>query len=167
MTREKQQQIVSEEHYAIRILKDGTWLYQGTPITRHNMVQLFARVLTRDEKGDYWLSTPYEKGRIEVEDAPFQAVELKVEGSGEGQILRFRTNVDDDVVAGKDRVLRVALAPKTATLSPYLYVRDGLEARLTRAVYYQLVDLAVEDKTDANWMGVWSGGAFFRIGKVS
>lgn len=131
------------------------------------MVKLFARVLKRDDKGDYWLSTPYEKGRIEVEDAPFQAVELKVEGLGEGQILRFRTNVDDVITAGKDHPLRVALAARTGAPSPYLYVRDGLEARLSRAVYYQLADLAVEDKTDSNWRGVWSGGVFFQIGRLS
>lgn len=156
--------IESDEYYGIKIKKDGTWLYNGTPINRHNLVKLFASVLKKDDKGGYWLVTPYEKGRIEVEDVPFAAVEMKAEGEGQGQRLSFRTNLDEWVEAGASCPLRVVFDEKTAEPSPYVLVRDNLEARLTRAVYYDLVKLAVEDGQEKGAFGVWSGGNFYRIG---
>lgn len=157
--------IESDEYYGIKILKSGGWLYNGTPISRHNLVKLFASVLYKDDKGGYWLVTPYEKGRIEVEDAPFAAVELKAENSGREQVLSFRTNLDDWVTAGKDHPLRVVIDAQTEEPSPYVLVRDNLEARLTRAVYYELVKLAVEDEKEKDLFGVWSGGEFYPVGK--
>jgi uncharacterized protein len=156
----------SEEYYGIRILKDGTWLYNGTPITRHNLVKLFASVLKKDATGDYWLVTPYERGRIEVEDAPFIAVEVKAESSGKSQVLAFRTNLDDWVTAGPDHPLRVTHDARTGEPSPYILVRDGLEARINRPVYYELVRLGAEHATEKGLFGVTSSGIFFPIGRV-
>jgi uncharacterized protein len=156
-----------EEHYRIKILKNGTWLYNGTPIARHNMVRLFASVLRKDAVGGYWLVTPYEKGRIEVEDAPFMAVELKIDGSGKSQALQFRTNVDDWVTAGPANPLRVVFDAKTGEPSPYIMVRDGIEARIARPVYYELAAIAGPDEGDENLYGVWSLGAFFPIGRIT
>jgi hypothetical protein len=154
--------IDSEEYYGIRILKNGQWIYNGTPINRHNLVKLFASVLKKDDAGDYWLITPYERGRIEVEDVPFMAVEMAQNGSGKSQEISFRTNLDDWVVAGSDHPIRVTVE---AEPSPYVLVRDALEARLTRAVYYDLVKLAVEDVEEKGLFGVWSSGVFFPIGR--
>lgn len=154
----------SDEYYGIKILKDGVWLYNGSPITRLNLVKLFASVLRRDAEGRFWLVTPYEKGRIEVEDAPFAAVELRTEYFGKAQRLFFRTNLDDWVEAGKVHPLRVAVAPETGEPSPYILIRDNLEARLTRPVYYELVKLAVEDEARPGLFGVWSGGIFYPLG---
>jgi len=155
---------MADEFYDIKILKDGTWLYGGTPIHRHNMVKLFASVLKRDEKGGYWLETPYEKGRITVEDAPFAAVELKAESSGKKQTLSFRTNVDQWVEAGPGHAIRVTTDQVSGEPSPYVHVRDGLDARLTRAVYYELVKLAA-DAGGGNF-GVWSNGQFYAVGEI-
>lgn len=158
--------IESDEYYGIKILKSGVWLYNGTPINRHNLVKLFASVLKKDEKGDYWLVTPYEKGRIEVEDVPFTAVELRVESSGKGQKLFFRTNLDEWVEAGPEHPLRVAIDPATQEPSPYVMVRAGLEARISRVVYYELVPLACPGEEDAAVLGVFSNGAFYPVGKT-
>jgi hypothetical protein len=158
--------IESNDYYGIKILKDGTWLYQGTPITRHNLVKLFASVLHRDDAGGFWLITPYEKGRIEVEDAPFTAVELKTAASGEAQTLHFRTNLDEWVEAGPAHPLRVEFNPVTGEPSPYILVRDKLEARIVRSVYYELVKLAVPDTEQKGIFGLWSHKQFFGIGKI-
>ncbi len=163
-----------DEYYGIKILKNGTWLYNGTPINRHNLVKLFASVLQRDAKGDYWLVTPYEKGRIEVEDAPFTAVELQVESSGKSLKLRFRTNLDEWVEAGPAHPLRVAHDGQTGEPSPYIMVRGagegtdkpGIEARIVRPVYYELVKLAVPDGQDKEVFGVWSAGEFYPVGRL-
>jgi len=167
----KPPQIQSEEYYGIKILKDGTWLYGGTPILRHNLVKLFSTVLKRDEKGDFWLETPYEKGRIEVEDAPFIAVEMQAEGEGRRQNLRFRTNIDEWVTAGPDHPLRVDSRKNdskddSGAAAPYIHLRAGLEAKLNRAVYYQLVERAVPQEKDENLIGVWSGGEFYALGRI-
>lgn len=150
-----------EEHYGIKILKNGDWLYQGTPIKRHNLVKLFASVLKRDDKGDYWLITPAERGRIEVEDVPFLAVEMTVKGNGKNQALSFRTNMDEWVEASAAHPLRIAIDPISEEPSPYVLVHSGLEARIVRSVYYDLIKLIDEEKGSA---GIWSGGAFFPIG---
>lgn len=147
--------VLHEESYDIRIARDGSWWHQGALITRPGLVRLFASVLRRDEAGGYWLVTPTERGRIVVEDAPFVAVEMQVEGSGEKQILHFRTNLDEWVTAGPDHPLRFA-----ATGEPYVLVRDGLEAKVVRAVYYELLALVVQMDGQT---GVWSGGTFFPL----
>ncbi len=154
--------------FGIRIGRDGTWYYEGSAITRKPLVRLFATVLKRDVAGAYWLETPVEKGRIEVEDAPFTAVELAVSGTGRGQVLRFRTNVDDWIKAGPDHPLWVIEDPKTRQPKPYILVRDRLEALITRAVYYDLVERGVEeDYTRRKTLGVWSENAFFPLSPIS
>jgi hypothetical protein len=153
----------AEGGFGMRIARDGTWYHQGLPIRRMPLVKLFATVLRRDEKGVYWLQTPVEKGRIEVEDAPFTAIELEVEGAGEAQILRFRTNLDDWVDCDAGHPLRVVTS-KDGEPRPYLLVRDRLEALILRPVFYQLVELAVEG--DGGSLGVWSHGHFFGLGDL-
>ena len=151
----------------IRIDRDGQWFYHGTPIGRKALVKLFASVLRRGDDGRYWLETPAEKGEIIVEDAAFMAVALTVHGSGAAQRLEFRTNTDETVIADGDHPLRIALDSDTQEPSPYVLLRDGLEARLTRPVFYELVDLGMEYTVDgAQIYGVWSTGHFFRIGPV-
>jgi hypothetical protein len=148
----------------MRIARDGTWFYLGTPIGRKPMVRLFSTIIRRDGD-DYFLVTPVEKVGIKVDDAPFVAVLMSVEGGGESQILRFTTNVDDEVAAGVEHPLRVVIDPQTHEPSPYLHVRNNLEALVHRNVFYQLVDLAVTREIDGQrWLGVWSAGEFFRIG---
>lgn len=148
----------------MRIARDGTWYYLGTPIGRKPMVRLFSNIIRRD--GDsYFLITPVEKVGITVDDAPFVAVLLEVQGEGEQQVLRFTTHVDDSVEAGPEHPLRVTIDPATQTPSPYLLVRSNLEALIHRNVFYQLVDLAVTREVDGErWLGVWSNGQFFTIG---
>jgi hypothetical protein len=143
------------------IRADGTWFYQGSPIGRKPLVKLFSRVLRRDPDGRHFLVTPVEKVDVAVADAPFLAVEMDVTGSGEGQNLIFRTNVDDVVRCGADHPLRFAVEEGSGGLKPYLLVRGRLEALVTRALYYDLVELAVED--DAGVLGVWSGDMRFPL----
>lgn len=151
----------------MRIARDGSWHYMKTPIGRKRMVKLFSKVLRRDEDGKFYLVTPVEKLGVTVDDAPFVAVEMRAEGVGRAQVLLFRTNVDDEVAAGADRPIRVAVDPETGEPSPYILVRDRLEALISRAVFYQMVDLGVEIRQgDAHLFGVWSGGAFFPLGEA-
>jgi hypothetical protein len=147
----------------MRIASDGTWFYLKTPIGRHALVKLFASVLKRE--GDkYFLVTPVEKCGIVVEDAPFLAVELAVERGKAGQVLNFRTNVDDWVACGEDHALRFEPEPETGGLKPYLHVRRNLWAKVTRALFYDLVELAEErDIGGERMFGVTSGGAFFAM----
>jgi hypothetical protein len=150
--------------FGIRILRDGTWLYHGSPITRKPLVRLFATVLRRETDG-FWLATPVERGRIVVDDAPFTAVEMTVEDPGPAQRIIFRTNIDDSVTADADHRLRVALASDTGEPSPYIMVRDGLEALVVRSVYYDLVALGETHRLDGeDRYGVWSAGTFFPLG---
>ncbi|RMQ42539.1 hypothetical protein ALQ04_00585 [Pseudomonas cichorii] len=148
----------------MRIARDGTWYYLGTPIGRKPMVRLFSTILRRDGD-DYFLVTPVEKVGIKVDDAPFIAVGLQVSGEGEGQVLRFVTHVEDEVEAGPDHPLRFLIDPVTQEPSPYVHVRSNLEALIHRNVFYELVELAVSRQLDGqNWLGVWSHGSFFPIG---
>lgn len=148
----------------MRIARDGTWYYLGTPIGRKPMVRLFSTIIRRDGD-DYFLITPVEKVGITVDDAPFVAVTLQVEGQGEQQVLRFTTNVEDEVVADGEHSIRVEVDAVTFEPSPYVLVRRNLEALIHRNAFYQLVDLAVEREIDGeNWLGVWSAGKFFPIG---
>ena len=154
------------------IKRDGTWLYRGTPINRKELVCLFSGVLKREADGAFWLETPAERGRIEVEDAPFVAVELAWTGDARDQVLSFRTNIDQMVTAGPEHPIRVAHDILTCEPTPYLHVRDGMgaapvEARINRAVYYELVALAVPRLLRGRKvLGVWSCGAFFSLGDL-
>lgn len=149
----------------MRIDRDGIWHYRGSPIHRKALVRLFARALVRDTDGDFWLVTPAEMGLISVEDAPFLAVELALAGEGAIRSITFRTNVDDFVAASPAHPIRVAIDAKTGEPSPYVMVRDGLEARLTRPVFYELAGLAEPALEGGRQvLGVWSGGAFFPLG---
>ncbi|MSO74189.1 MAG: DUF1285 domain-containing protein [Alphaproteobacteria bacterium] len=148
----------------IRITADGTWYHEGVAIRRSALVKLFASVLSRDEAGDYWLISPVERARIRVDDVPFLAVELKVEGEGRAQRLSFRTNLDDWVVAGQAHPIVVRPQPGGREPAPYLVVRDRLDARLTRAVYYELAERALDARLDGRAsLGVHSDGAFFLL----
>ena len=144
----------------MRIARDGTWFHQGSPIGRPPMVRIFSTILRREADGSYVLVTPVEKLSIQVEDAPFSAVEVKAEGSGESATLAFRLNTGDLVVAGPDHPLR--FAPRDDGPHPYLHVRAGLEALIARSVWYELANLAIEAAGDVP--GVWSGGIFFAFG---
>ena len=151
----------------IRIDRGGVWHYRGSPIPRKEMVCLFASTLTRAADGAYWLVTPVEMGRIEVEDVPFLAVELFVAGSGHEQVLSLRTNVDEIVTIDEDHPLEVETHPSTGEPAPYVVVRDGIRARLTRSVYYEVVGRGLEEKIDGEqFYGVWSAGSFFVIGRL-
>jgi hypothetical protein len=153
--------------FAIRIGRDGTWYYLNSPIGRKPLVKLFSTVLRREPDGHYWLVTPYERGRIEVEDVPFIAVEVTAEGAGPAQRLRFRTNLDEEVVADKDHPIRVVQHSETGEPAPYIMVRNGLEARLSRPVFYELVELGQSRHHEgAEQLGVWSSGQFFLLGQI-
>lgn len=148
----------------MRIARDGTWFYQGTPIGRAPMVRLFSTILRRDGD-DYFLVTPVEKVGIQVEDAPFVAISVEVEGQGEQQCLRFVTNVDDCGPIDVEHPLRVVIDPDSQEPAPYVRVRTNLDALVHRNVFYQLVELAVPRDIDGrSWLGVWSHGEFFPIG---
>lgn len=142
----------------IRIAADGTWYHEGEPILRQALVNLFATILRKDPDG-YCLVTPAEKLLIEVEDAPFQAIDVEVKGEGAGQQLLFSTNVGDIVLADEAHPITVEGDPEHPR--PYLEVRDGLRALISRSVYYRLTELAEQDET-----GWWltSSGARFRLG---
>jgi len=147
----------------MRIGSDGTWYYLKTPIGRPALVKLFASVLKRE--GDkYFLVTPVEKCGITVDDAPFMAVEMRSEEGEGGRVLSFRTNVDDWVACGAEHALRFETEPDTGGLKPYLHVRSDLWAKVTRALFYDLVELGEERDVDGEAMfGVVSGGAFFAM----
>lgn len=153
----------AERDFGIRIARDGTWYHDGTPFTRPALVRLFSTVLRRADNGDYLLETPVERGRIEVEDAPFVAVEMAVDGAGADRRIRFRTNVDDWVAVDGDHPLRVETDPESGEPSPYVTVRDRLDALIARAVFYDLVELGEEDPASGRF-GVWAGGRFWELG---
>ncbi len=143
----------------IRIARDGTWFYLGTPIGRIELVKLFSTIIRRDGD-DYFLVTPVEKVGITVEDAPFVAVDFERVGDD----LRFETNVGDFAVAGADHPIRVVRDPETGEPSPYVLVRRNLEALIDRKSFYRLVDIGETASHDGvDWFGVRSGGRFFPI----
>ena len=145
----------------MRIATDGTWYYLKTPIGRQALVKLFASVLKR-EGAKYFLVTPVEKCGIIVDDAPFLAVELKVEAGPRGHVLHFRTNVDDWVACGPDHILRFEPEPATGGLKPYLHVRRELWAKVTRTLFYDLVARGEEREVAGKRVfGVASDGEFF------
>lgn len=143
----------------MRIARDGTWFYLGTPIGRKELVRLFSTILRKDGKS-YFLVTPVEKVGITVDDAPFVAVDFEPEEGG----LRFVTNVGDEALAGPDHPIRVERDPKTGEPSPYILIRRNLEALIDRKSFYRLVDLGeVVAHEGADWFGVRSAGVFFPI----
>lgn len=148
----------------MRIRTDGTWFYMGTPIGRHPLVRLFSTVLRKDEDGKTYLVTPVEKVGIQIEDAPFLAVEMAVTGTDEGQRLTFRTNVGDVAEAGPDHELRFEIAGENQELKPYLHVRGRLEALVSRPVMYDLVELGEEIDIDGRRMfAIRSAGVLFPV----
>ena len=144
----------------IVIKRSGLWFHEGTPIGREALVRLFSTVLRKDPDG-YYLVTPVEMMKITVEDAPFTAVQV----DRVGEALSFTTNVGDVVEAGPDNEIRVGADPVTGEPRPYLHVRRGLEARLRRPVFYELVEMAQErDTPDGPTLGVTSNGVWFPVG---
>jgi len=143
----------------IRIARDGTWFYLGTPIGRPEMVRLFSTILRKDGE-KYVLVTPVEKVGITVDDAPFVAVDFEAEGEGQARSLRFETNVGDHVTAGPAHPIRVERDPETGEPAPYVMVRAGLEALIDRKSFYRLVEIGARHE---GWFGLWSGGEFFPI----
>jgi hypothetical protein len=152
----------------IRIASDGTWHYLGSPIGRKRLVQLFASVLWRDQDGRHYLVTPHEKIAIIVDDAPFVAVHMDVAGTDETQVLGFRTDVGDYVKAGPQQPLQFVLDAATGGMKPYVEIRNGLVALVSRAVTYDLMELGVIAARDGEpWFGIWSSGMFFPIVRES
>ncbi len=150
----------------MRIAADGTWFYLNTPIGRSALVKLFASVLKR-EGDNYYLVTPVEKCGIRVDDAPFLAVEMSVENGADGRVLNFRTNVDDWVACGPEHRLRFEPEAGTGGLKPYLHVRRELWAKVTRTLFFDLVELGEERDVDgAAMFGVISKGMFFPMAPV-
>ncbi len=148
----------------MEIKRDGTWFYNGTPITRAALVQLFSTVLRKDADEKTYLVTPVEKVGIQVEDAPFVAVELNVSGKGDERVMTFRTNVGDVVEASRENPLRFEFEAETGGLKPYLLVRGRLEALVARPVMYELADHGEEIEMDGRLMfAVRSRGASFPI----
>lgn len=137
----------------IRIAKDGSWTYLGTPINRFELVKLFSSILKKEE-GKYFLVTPVEKVGITVEDAPFVAVDFDATGEEEAQNLTFTTHVGDTAMAGPDHPIRLSDG------TPYVLIRANLEARIDRKSFYRLVEIGTHH---GDWFGVWSGGQFFPL----
>ncbi len=164
----------------LRIARDGTWWHEGRPIERPSLVRLFATILRREADGQYYLVTPVEKWRIEVEDSAFLAVRLDVDGEGRNQRLDFVTNPGERVESGPERPIVVEYRAGSAEPAPYLTMRNGLRARLTRSVFLELAERAEraepslagpslagpDEANSAAVYGVWSRGAFFVLGPV-
>ncbi len=144
-------------HSGMRIARDGTWFHEGRPIGRAAMVRLFSTILRREPDGSHVLVTPVEKLDIDVEDAPFIAVELKTEGEGRERSLAFRLNTDELIIVGPDHPLR--FKARGDGPHPYLEVRRGLRALVARPVYYELAELCLAERAEPP--GLWSGGVFF------
>ena len=143
----------------MRIARDGTWFYLGTPIGRPELVRLFSTILKK-EGDNYFLVTPVEKVGITVDDAPFVAVDFDVAGHGHDQKLTFSTNVGDSAQAGPDHPVRVVRDPETGEPSPYVHIRADLEALIDRKSFYRLVELGAHND---GWFGIWSSGEFFPV----
>ena len=146
----------------MRIARDGTWFYLGTPIGRPALVKLFSGILKR-EGDDYFLVTPVEKVGITVDDAPYVAVDFDLVGEGRTQSLTFETQVGDRAEAGPDHALRVVRAAD-GTPSPYIHIRRNLEALIDRKSFYRLIEACTHaDHGEESWFGLWSGGVFFPL----
>jgi hypothetical protein len=146
----------------MRIARDGTWFYLGTPIGRPELVRLFSTILRKDDD-DYYLVTPVEKVRIQVDDAPFVAVDFEREGEGPEQVLHFLTNLGDRATAGPDHPIRVEHDAEGEP-APYIHIRDRLEALIDRKSFYRLAEIGIhEDHEGRSWFGLHSAGRFFPI----
>jgi hypothetical protein len=161
-------QPVQSSDIGMEIRADGSWWHDGDRINRERLVKLFSRILRRDEDGQTWLVTPYEKVIVHVEDAPFLAVRVdRVGEPGPDQTLAFLTNLGDITLAGPDAPVTVDTDGETGEPSPYVLVRGRLKAKLTRPVFYELVEMAEPSPDDPDILGVWSQGTFFPIGPAS
>ena len=155
------------QEFNIHIDADGAWFHEGGLIRRPALVKLFASILRREADGSYWLVTPVERGTITVADAPFIAVSIAVTGVGIDQQISFTTNVDNTVILSADHPLTMRQLPddakgdSTTATVPYVHVRDRLEAKLNRPVFYELAGYATSN--DQGVFGVWSSGSFFRL----
>ena len=148
----------------MRIAADGLWFYMNSPIGRLPLVKLFSSVLRLDDDGKYYLVTPVEKCGITVDDAPFLAIRMRVEGEGAARVIHFETQVEDEVAVGQEHPLRFADEPGTGGLKPYVLIRRNLEALVSRALFYDLVALGT---IEGEWFGVWSSGLFFPMKKAA
>ncbi len=146
-------------HSGMRIARDGTWYHEGMPIRRPAMVRLFATVLRREPNGSHVLVTPVEKLEIQVESTAFRAIEMQTEGQDETRSIAFRLDTGDAVILGPDHPL--SMIETEGGLSPRVLVRHGLEAELTRAIYYELAEIALSEGHCPS--GVWSNGVFFSL----
>lgn len=146
----------------MRIARDGSWHYQGSPITRPALVRLFASILRRDAQS-YVLVTPVEKFIISVEDAPFVAVDFQISGKDKAQKITFTTQLDETVTAGPQTPIRI----DAQTGTPYVTLRANLEARIDRKSFYRLAEIATPHQiAGENWLGLWSDGQFFKLGQM-
>ena len=148
----------------MRIAADGLWFYMNSPIGRLPLVKLFSSVLRLDDDGKYYLVTPVEKCGITVDDAPFLAIRMRVEGEGAARVIHFETQVEEEVAVGPEHALRFADEPGTGGLKPYVLIRRNLEALVSRALFYDLVALGT---IEGEWFGVWSSGLFFPMKKAA
>ncbi|MFN3580340.1 MAG: DUF1285 domain-containing protein [Pseudomonas sp.] len=148
----------------MRITRDGSWYHEGDLISRKALAQLFASILRLDDDGRYYLVTPAERWGIQVDDKPFVATRMQVQGQGEEQRLTFTSNLEDSAEAGPDHPIRVEIDAQTQEPSPYILMRSNLEALINRNLFYELVELAVEKEYNGKTcLGVWSAGVFFPI----
>jgi hypothetical protein len=148
-------------HSGMRITRDGTWLHNGTPIGRPAMVRLFSTILRRETDGSHVLVTPVEKLAIDVDRTAFRAVEMASEGSGKDRRIALALDSGDALVVGRDHPL--AIVDDSDGPSPRVTVRHGLEAELSRPIYYELAEIALAEGADPP--GVWSDGCFFALGE--
>jgi len=146
-------------HSGMRIAGDGTWFHHGTPIVRPAMVRLFSTILRREPDGSHVLVTPVEKLGIDVERTPFRAVEMTSEGIGRSRKIAVALDTGDAIVLGRDHPLEVKNEEKGP--SPRVLVRHGLQAELSRSIYYELAEIALAEGEQPP--GVWSDGCFFRL----
>jgi hypothetical protein len=147
-------------HSGMRIARDGTWFHNGRPIRRQAMVRLFSTVLRREPDGRHVLVTPVEKLAVDVETTPFRAIEMETEGSGRDRRIALALDSGDALIIGRDHTLSVVEAENGP--SPRVLVRHGLEAELSRSIFYELADIALAEGSEPP--GVWSGGCFFPLG---
>lgn len=145
----------------IRIAANGDWYHEGSRIERFSIAKLFATILRLDN-GEFYLVNPVEKLKIQVDDAPFIAIDMETQGEGADRRILFTTNVDDVVLADAEHPIMVE--DRTGEPRPYVEVRAGLRALIARSVFYRLADIASED--DDGTMSVWSGGARFTLGRA-
>lgn len=152
--------------FRMAIDAEGNWHHEGRRITRPGMARLFSTALRRAADGTYWLVTPFEVGRVEVADVPFLVVELRAEGEGVARTIHLRTSLDEWLPLDADHPLVMRPPPEGGAPAPYVTVRPGLEARIARAVYYHLVELAEPAAAAEDLLGIWSAGRFVSLGSV-